>query len=115
MSVALPAPTRAATQNDLRFVKITAQMAVSVLQEWYLMMLMVPAAFPAENATVPMKVKLMLLVPPSHLNADHVPVLEVNGLVSLSRALGLAVLKEVPTFQHLMRNTIPSLETVVMS
>lgn len=35
------------------------------------MMLMVLAAFPAENATVPMKVKLMLLVPPSHLNADH--------------------------------------------
>lgn len=35
------------------------------------MMLMVPAAFPAENATVPMKMKLMLLVPPSPLNADH--------------------------------------------
>lgn len=35
------------------------------------MMLMVLAAFLAENATVPMKVKLMLLVPPSHLNADH--------------------------------------------
>lgn len=35
------------------------------------MMLMVLAAFPAENVTVPMKVKLMLLVPPSHLTADH--------------------------------------------
>lgn len=54
---------------------------------------------------------------PMLLNASFisVPVLEVNGLVSLSRALGLAVLKEVPTFQHLMRNTIPSLETVAMS
>lgn len=35
------------------------------------MTLMVLAAFPVENATVPMKVKLMLLEPPSHLNADH--------------------------------------------
>lgn len=81
MNVAPPALTRAATRNDLHFVKIIVQMAVSVLQEWYLMTLMVLAVFPVKNATVPMKVKLMLLVPPSHLNADHVPVLEVNGLV----------------------------------
>lgn len=54
---------------------------------------------------------------PMLLNASFisVPVLEENGLVSLSRALGLAVLEEVPTFQPLMRNTIPSSETVVMS
>lgn len=40
-------------------------------QEWYLMTLMVLAVFPVRNATVHMKAKLMLLVPPSHLNADH--------------------------------------------
>jgi len=43
-----------------------------------------------------------------------VPVLEVNGLVLPSHAPGLAVLKEAPTFQHLMRNIIPSSETVAM-
>lgn len=79
------------------------------------MILMVLAAFPVKNVIVPTKVKLMLLVPPSHLNADHVPVLEVNGLVSPSHAMELAVLKEAPTSQHLMRNIIPSSETVVMS
>lgn len=35
------------------------------------MTLMVLAVFPVRNAIVPMKAKLMLLVPPSHLNADH--------------------------------------------
>lgn len=35
------------------------------------MTLMVLAVFPVRNATVHMKAKLMLLVPPSHLNADH--------------------------------------------
>lgn len=57
------------------------------------------------------------LLYPMLLNASFisVPVLEVNGLVSLSHAPGLAVLKVAPTSQHLMRNTIPSLETVVMS
>lgn len=44
-----------------------------------------------------------------------VPVLEVNGRVSPSHAPGLAVLKEAPTSQHLMRNVIPSLETAAMS
>lgn len=44
------------------------------------MMLMVLAAFPAENATVPMKVKLMLLVPPSHLNADHGNIFSLLGV-----------------------------------
>lgn len=35
------------------------------------MTLMALAVFPVKNATVPMKVKFMLLVPLSHLNADH--------------------------------------------
>lgn len=35
------------------------------------MILMVLAAFPVKNVIVPMKVNLMPLVPPSHLNADH--------------------------------------------
>lgn len=35
------------------------------------MTLTVLAVFPVKNATVHMKVKFMLLVPLSHLNADH--------------------------------------------
>lgn len=46
------------------------------------MTLMVLAAFPVMNVTVPMKVKLMLLVLPSHLNADHGNILSFSYFFS---------------------------------
>lgn len=95
--------------------KITVPMAASAPQEPCLMTLTALAVSLSASATVPTKVKRIVQVLLLHPSALHVPVLEASGVVSAFHALGLAPLKEVPTSPHLMRNIIPSLETVAIS